>query len=80
MGDFIEEDIKLGKIQSMAVLKAASKTMQTGSINGNKKKRKEVSIVTPYYQLGNSSHHYLNNPQIIAHVPVYNTQPHYNSP
>ncbi|KAM3286065.1 hypothetical protein P3S67_024864 [Capsicum chacoense] len=80
MGDFIEEGIKSGKIQSMAALQAASKAMQTGSINGNKKKREDVSAVTPYYRPGNSSHHYPNNPQIIVHVTVYNTQPHYNLP
>ncbi|KAM3268062.1 hypothetical protein P3S67_031612 [Capsicum chacoense] len=80
MGDFIEEGIKLGKIQSMAALQAASKAMQTGSINGNKNKREDVSSVTPYNRPGNSSHHYPNYPQIIAHVPVYNGQPHYNPP
>ncbi|KAM3303430.1 hypothetical protein P3S67_014460 [Capsicum chacoense] len=73
MGDFIEESIKLGKIQSMAALQAASMAIQTDSINGNKKKRGDVSTATPYYRSGNSSYHYPNNPQIIAHVPVYNT-------
>ncbi|KAM3305904.1 hypothetical protein P3S67_012773 [Capsicum chacoense] len=80
MGAFIEEGIKSGKIQSMAVLQATSKAIQTSSINGNNKKWEDVSAATPYYQPGNSSYRYPNNHQIIAHVPVYNTQPYHNPP
>ncbi|XP_055800430.1 uncharacterized protein LOC129869872 [Solanum dulcamara] len=83
MGDFIEEGIKSGKIQSMAALQAASKAIQSGSIGGIKKKREDVSVVN--YQHGGQSHQYPNNPQIVAHTPytsypVYNTRPHYNPP
>ncbi|KAM3323731.1 hypothetical protein P3S67_004882 [Capsicum chacoense] len=49
MGDFIEEGIKLGKIQSMATLQVTSKAIQTGSINGSMKKREDVSAVTLCY-------------------------------
>ncbi|XP_049406297.1 uncharacterized protein LOC125869949 [Solanum stenotomum] len=79
MGDFIEEGVKSGKIQSMVSLQAASRAIQSSSIGGIKKKREDVSAVT--YQQGGPSHRYPNNPQITMHtsyVPVYNTQPHYN--
>ncbi|XP_055803488.1 uncharacterized protein LOC129872554 [Solanum dulcamara] len=83
MGDFIEEGIKSGKIQSMAAFQAASKAIQLGSIGGIKKKKEDVSVVN--YQHGGQSHQYPNNPQIVAHTPytsypVYNTRPHYNPP
>ncbi|XP_049358814.1 uncharacterized protein LOC125823480 [Solanum verrucosum] len=81
MGDFIEEGVKSGKIQSMVALQAASRAIQSGSIGGIKKKREDVSAVT--YQPGGPYHRYPNNPQIVAHtsyVPVYNTQPHYKPP
>ncbi|XP_015169313.1 uncharacterized protein [Solanum tuberosum] len=81
MGDFIEEGVKSGKIQSMVALQAASRAIQSGSIGGIKKKREDVSAIT--YQPGGPSHRYPNNPEIAAHtsyVPVYNTQSHYNPP
>ncbi|XP_049365803.1 uncharacterized protein LOC125830664 [Solanum verrucosum] len=82
MGDFIEEGVKFGKIQSIVALQAASRAIQLGSIGGIKNKRENVSVVT--FQQGGSSHRYPNNPQIVVHAsyvpyPVYNTQPH-NSP
>ncbi|KAH0742961.1 hypothetical protein KY290_030954 [Solanum tuberosum] len=46
MGDFIEEGVKSGKIQSMVALQAASRAIQSGSIGGIKKKREDVSAVT----------------------------------
>ncbi|XP_055800977.1 uncharacterized protein LOC129870276 [Solanum dulcamara] len=60
MGDFIEEGIKSGKIQSMAALQAASKDIQSGSIGGIKKKKEDVSVIN--YQHGGQSHQYPNNP------------------
>ncbi|KAG5600627.1 hypothetical protein H5410_031997 [Solanum commersonii] len=81
MGDFIEEGVKSGKIQSMVALQAASRAIQLGSIGDIKKKREDVSAVT--HQPGGPSYRNPNNPQITAHtsyVPVYNTQPHYNPP
>ncbi|XP_059285956.1 uncharacterized protein LOC132039503 [Lycium ferocissimum] len=85
MGDFLEEGIKFGKIQSMAALQAASKAIQSGSISGIKKKKKDISNITPYYRRGESSRRYPTNPQIFAHAPyvpypAYNAQPHYNPP
>ncbi|XP_055803394.1 uncharacterized protein LOC129872427 [Solanum dulcamara] len=76
MGDFIEEGIKSGKIQSMAALQAASKAIQSGSMGGIKKKREDVSVVN--YQHGGQSHQYPNNPQIVAHTP-YTSYPEYYS-
>ncbi|XP_060192680.1 uncharacterized protein LOC132622155 [Lycium barbarum] len=49
MGDFLGEGIKSGKIQSMAALQAASKATQSGSVNGIKKKKKDISNIAPYY-------------------------------
>ncbi|KAM3323718.1 hypothetical protein P3S67_004869 [Capsicum chacoense] len=62
MGDLIEKGIKSGKIQSVAALQVVSKAIQTGSINGNKKKREDDLAVAPYYQPRNSSYRYPNNP------------------
>ncbi|PHU23060.1 hypothetical protein BC332_08167 [Capsicum chinense] len=47
MGDFIEEGIKSGKIQSMVALQAASKDMQTGSINVQLRKPITVQTYLP---------------------------------
>ncbi|KAG5616371.1 hypothetical protein H5410_016195 [Solanum commersonii] len=66
MGDFIEEGVNSGKIQSMVALQVASRAIQSSSIGGIKKKREDVSAVT--YQQGGPSHRYLNNPQIVAHT------------
>ncbi|XP_070030876.1 uncharacterized protein [Nicotiana tomentosiformis] len=49
MGDFLEEGIKSGKVQSMTALQATSKAIQSGSISSRKKKKEEVSTVVPYY-------------------------------
>lgn len=85
IGDFLDEGIKSGKIQSMAALQVASRAIQSGSLGSAKKKKENISIVAPYYQHGESSSRYPNNPQIVAHTPyipypVYNAQPHYNPP
>lgn len=45
MGEALEEGIKLGKIQDLTALQAASKTIQSCYINGNKKKRDDVFVV-----------------------------------
>nr|XP_033516253.1 uncharacterized protein LOC117280636 [Nicotiana tomentosiformis] len=42
IGDFLEEGIKSGKVQSMSVLQAASKAIQSGSIGSRKKKKEET--------------------------------------
>ncbi|XP_075083462.1 uncharacterized protein LOC142167201 [Nicotiana tabacum] len=55
MGDFLEEGIKSGKVQSMAALQASSKEIQSGSIGSGKKKNEEVSVIIPYYQ--SNPHH-----------------------
>ncbi|XP_070039412.1 uncharacterized protein [Nicotiana tomentosiformis] len=39
MGDFLEEGIKSGKVQSMAALQATNKAIQSGSIGSGKKKK-----------------------------------------
>ncbi|XP_060212073.1 uncharacterized protein LOC132639649 [Lycium barbarum] len=85
MGDFLEEGIKSGKIQSMVALQDTSKAIQSGSISGIKKKKEDISNITPYYRRGKSSRRYPTNPQIFAHAPyvpypAYNAQPHYNPP
>nr|XP_009587084.1 uncharacterized protein LOC104084833 [Nicotiana tomentosiformis] len=41
-GDFLEEGIKFGKVQSMAALQAVSKAIQSGSISSGKKKKEEL--------------------------------------
>uniref|UniRef100_A0A1S3XAC6 Uncharacterized protein n=1 Tax=Nicotiana tabacum TaxID=4097 RepID=A0A1S3XAC6_TOBAC len=41
MGDFLEKSIKSGKVQSMAVLQVASKSIQSRSIGIVKKKKEE---------------------------------------
>ncbi|KAG5595599.1 hypothetical protein H5410_036831 [Solanum commersonii] len=65
MGDFIEEGVKSGKIQSMVALQAASRAIQSGSIGGGPSHRHlnnpQIAAHTSY-------------------VPVYNNQPHYNPP
>ncbi|KAH0765157.1 hypothetical protein KY285_001028 [Solanum tuberosum] len=81
MRDFIEEGVKCGKIQSMVTLQAASKAIQSGSIGGIKRKKKDIRAVT--YQHGGPSDRYSNNPKIFAQTSyvqyqVYNIQPHYN--
>ncbi|XP_070032270.1 uncharacterized protein [Nicotiana tomentosiformis] len=43
MGNFLEEGIKSGKIQSMDALQTASKAIQYGSIRNGKKKKEELS-------------------------------------
>ncbi|KAG5581200.1 hypothetical protein H5410_051827 [Solanum commersonii] len=43
MGDFIEEGVKSGKIQSMVALQPASRAIQSSSIGGIKKKREDIS-------------------------------------
>ncbi|KAG5571811.1 hypothetical protein H5410_061577 [Solanum commersonii] len=45
MGDFIEESVKSGKIQSMVALQAANRAIQSGAISGIKKKR-EIRLRT----------------------------------
>nr|XP_033512295.1 uncharacterized protein LOC117276983 [Nicotiana tomentosiformis] len=47
MGDFLEEGIKSGKVQSMIALQETSKAIQLGSIGSGKKKKEEVSAVIP---------------------------------
>nr|XP_009630156.1 huntingtin-associated protein 1-like [Nicotiana tomentosiformis] len=42
MGDFLEEGIQSGKLQSMAALQEASKAIQSGSLDGGKKKKEEL--------------------------------------
>ncbi|XP_070050623.1 uncharacterized protein [Nicotiana tomentosiformis] len=42
MGDFLEEGIQSGKVQSMAALQVASKAIQSGSIGNRKKKKEQV--------------------------------------
>ncbi|KAG5590830.1 hypothetical protein H5410_041344 [Solanum commersonii] len=74
--DIIEEGVKIGKIQSMVALQAASRAIQSGAIGVIKKKREDVSAVT--YQQGGLSHRYPNNPQIVAHTS-YVTYPAYTS-
>ncbi|XP_047253559.1 uncharacterized protein LOC124887702 [Capsicum annuum] len=77
LGDFIEEGIKSGKIQSMAVLQAASKAMQTSSIN--------VYNNQPHYNPSRASA-YKNPPKPYAPVqdpahqnrPAYAPRPHSN--
>ncbi|KAG5625792.1 hypothetical protein H5410_011010 [Solanum commersonii] len=46
MGEILEEGIKSGRIQDFTALHAASKAIQYGSINGNKKKKEDVKIDT----------------------------------
>ncbi|XP_033515110.1 uncharacterized protein [Nicotiana tomentosiformis] len=50
MGDFLEEGIKSGKIQSMAMLHAAIKAILSGSIGSGKQKKEEVMAIVPYYR------------------------------
>ncbi|KAG5620497.1 hypothetical protein H5410_005715 [Solanum commersonii] len=53
MGDFIEESVKSGKIQSMVALQAESRAIQSGSIGGIKKKRRQYDPVqAPIHQNG----------------------------
>nr|XP_016437096.1 PREDICTED: uncharacterized protein LOC107763158 [Nicotiana tabacum] len=85
IGDYLEEGIKSGKIQSMATLQDARKATQSGSIGSRKKKKKEeVAIIVPYYQYSpphrNNSYPIKTHP---SHQPtyasVYNTQLYYNA-
>ncbi|XP_075101662.1 uncharacterized protein LOC142177100 [Nicotiana tabacum] len=55
MGDFLEEGIKFGKVQSMAAIQEASKAIQSGSTGSGMKKKEEVSAIVPYYQ--SNPHH-----------------------
>ncbi|KAG5616507.1 hypothetical protein H5410_016331 [Solanum commersonii] len=75
MGDFIEEGVKSGKIQSMVALQAASRAIQLGSIGGIKNKREDVSAVT--YQLGGPSYVPVQAP-IHQNRPAYVPRPHPN--
>ncbi|KAG5620260.1 hypothetical protein H5410_005478 [Solanum commersonii] len=48
MGDFMEEGVKSGKIQSVVALQAASRAIQLGSIGGIKNKRlRTVGVLQP---------------------------------
>ncbi|KAH0698507.1 hypothetical protein KY284_012722 [Solanum tuberosum] len=46
MGDFIEEGVKCGKIQSIVALQATSRAIQSGSIGSIERKMEDVSDVT----------------------------------
>ncbi|XP_009622693.1 uncharacterized protein [Nicotiana tomentosiformis] len=83
MGDFLEEGIKSGKVQSMATSQAASKAIQSGSIGSGKNKKEEVSAIITYYQSnpyhGNTSYTpNTHSSHLPTYAPVYNTQPYYN--
>lgn len=45
--DFIKEDIKTGKIQSMVAWQSTSKAIQSDFIGGAKNKKEDVSSITP---------------------------------
>ncbi|XP_070035972.1 uncharacterized protein [Nicotiana tomentosiformis] len=75
MGDFLEEGIKSGKVQSMDALQAASKAIQLGSIGSRKKKKEDVSVAVPYYQPiphhGNTSYSPSNHSPPPAYAPDF---------
>ncbi|XP_049370758.1 uncharacterized protein LOC125835694 [Solanum verrucosum] len=64
MGEILEERIKLGRIQDFTTSHAASKAIQYGSINGNKKKKEDVSAVM------------IDQRCMPGQVPPYLNQPH----
>jgi len=64
MGEILEEGIKSGRIQDFTALHAASKAIQYGSINGNKKKKEDVSAVM------------IDQGRMPGQVPPYLNQPH----
>lgn len=45
MREILEDRIKSGRIQDYTALQAASKAIQYGSINGNKKKKEDASAL-----------------------------------
>lgn len=80
IGYFIEKDINLGKVHFIVSFQTTSKAIQIGFISGNKKKKEDISIITPYYQPLSSSYHHLISFLIGSHILLYNTQPYYNPP
>ncbi|XP_049386709.1 uncharacterized protein LOC125850930 [Solanum stenotomum] len=77
MGEILEEGIKSGRIQDFTALHAASKAIQYGSINGNKKKKEDVSaVMIDQGRLpGQALYHHPSTP-----YHVYNTQANYYQP
>ncbi|KAK4724000.1 hypothetical protein R3W88_026779 [Solanum pinnatisectum] len=64
MGEILEEGIKSGRIQDFTALQATSKSIQYGSINGNKKKKEDVSVVI------------IDQGRMPGQIPPYLNQPH----
>ncbi|XP_060175148.1 uncharacterized protein LOC132605892 [Lycium barbarum] len=95
MGEALEEGIKSGKIQDLIALQAINKAIQSGSINGVKKKKEDVTAVMNIQRHEPSQAiPYLSHPQQpfypyhypepyqapLSPYPVYNTQANYYQP
>ncbi|XP_060198907.1 uncharacterized protein LOC132627530 [Lycium barbarum] len=95
MGEALEEGIKSGKIQDLIALQAMNKAIQSGSINGIKKKKEDVTAVMnaqghepsqaiPYFNHPQQTfypYHYPESYQApVPPYPVYNTQANYYQP
>ncbi|XP_060181241.1 uncharacterized protein LOC132610855 [Lycium barbarum] len=95
MGEALEEGIKSGKIQDLTALQAVNKAIQSGSINGLKKKKEDVATVMnvqghkPSQAITYFNHpqqpfypyHYVEPYQApLSPYPVYNAQANHYQP